>query len=165
MHYQRHKRGVPLDGGAPRPAQTSLPCNVVGCERMRRARDLCDPHYKVWLKTGDPLVKPPRKKRPTGKGAGSLTADGYWVLHRPEHPNARADGRVMQHTVVMAEKIGRPLKQGEQVHHINGVRSDNRPENLELWRKAQPAGQRVADLIEFAKEILAEYGVDPAPYS
>ena len=87
------------------------------------------------------------------------------MLYRPDHPNAKSDGRVAEHTVVMAEKIGRPLRPGENVHHKNGHRADNRPENLELWRKTQPSGQRVVDLIAFAKEVLAEYGVDPTPYS
>lgn len=153
-----------MEGGNPRPTQTTLPCSVGGCERMRRARGLCDPHYKVWVKTGDPLVKPPRKKRPTGNGSGWLTEQGYRMLHLPDHPNAKSDGRIAEHTVVMAAKIGRPLRPGENVHHKNGHRADNRPENLELWRKAQPTGQRVADLIAFATQILSEYGDDPTPY-
>lgn len=86
------------------------------------------------------------------------------MLHLPDHPNAKSDGRIAEHTVVMSRKIGRPLRPGENVHHKNGVRADNRPENLELWRKVQPTGSRVADLIEHAKQILAEYGEDPRRY-
>ncbi len=63
-----------------------------------------------------------------------------------------------QHRVVMAEIIGRELLQTETVHHKNGVRTDNRPENLELWSIQQPSGQRVEDKVAWAREILATYG-------
>jgi hypothetical protein len=57
----------------------------------------------------------------------------------------------------MGEHIGRPLTKEESVHHMNGDRTDNRIENLELWSKSQPPGQRVEDKIQWAREILALY--------
>lgn len=66
----------------------------------------------------------------------------------------------------MSELLGRPLVQGENVHHKNGVRTDNRPANLELWITKQPKGQRVADLLVWAHEIVDRYGdVDPKAIS
>lgn len=62
-----------------------------------------------------------------------------------------------QHRVVMEEHIGRKLIDGESVHHKNGDRTDNRLENLELWSKSQPSGQRVADKVKWAKELLSIY--------
>lgn len=63
-----------------------------------------------------------------------------------------------EHRWVMEQVIGRPLVPGENVHHLNGVRDDNRPENLELWNINQPAGQRAKDKVKHAREILALYG-------
>ena len=52
-----------------------------------------------------------------------------------------------EHRVIMERHIGRPLLTHEVVHHINGVRSDNRIDNLELWSKSHPFGQRVIEKI------------------
>jgi hypothetical protein len=62
----------------------------------------------------------------------------------------------------MAEVIGRPLRKGENVHHKNGNRKDNRPENLELWVSGQPAGQRVQDVARWAIELLSSGKLETA---
>jgi hypothetical protein len=61
---------------------------------------------------------------------------------------------VREHRWMMEQKIGRPVKADEVVHHVNGQRDDNRPENLELWFRQHPSGQRVDDLLDF---VVAHY--------
>lgn len=83
---------------------------------------------------------------------------GYTILFLPNHPQSRKDGSIFQHVVIMSEFLGRPLVKGENVHHKNGIRHDNRIENLELWSTGQPPGQRVTDKLKWAKEFLESYG-------
>lgn len=86
---------------------------------------------------------------------------GYVLVLAPDHPNATRNGRyVFEHRMVMEEHLGRFLEPFENVHHKNGVKNDNRIENLELWCKPQPTGCRAEDALEWAYKIVTLYGGD-----
>src|SRR5665213_1017657 len=69
---------------------------------------------------------------PAWKGGRQITPNGYIYIYAPEHPSriGKRNKNVFQHRLVMEQKLGRYLTKTEIVHHLNGVRNDNRPENL-----------------------------------
>lgn len=72
---------------------------------------------------------------------GRFNNKGYYYIKVPSHPYARKDKYVAEHRLVMEKSLGRYLKLEEIVHHINGIRNDNRIENLALvTRKTHEIG-------------------------
>jgi hypothetical protein len=91
------------------------------------------------------------------KGGRLKTPQGYILIHNPTHPNCNPNGYVREHRLVMEKILDRYLESTEEVHHKNGIRDDNSPNNLELWVKSQPPGQRVDDMINFCYNFLKKY--------
>ena len=67
----------------------------------------------------------------TGGGTHQIRS-GYILEYCPDHPHCNARGSVLQHRLVMERKLGQILPRSIVVHHLNGVKTDNRPDNLEL---------------------------------
>lgn len=145
VHY-RHmlKHGDPLKVLKPwdkTDTQSKHICTIEECDLPARASNgLCGLHAERLKQTGDPLGL---KRSPNGQRS-ALRAGGYVAL-----PGATG---FAEHRVVMEVVLGRKLEKFESVHHKNGIKSDNRPENLELWTRPQPSGQRPEDLAEWVAE-------------
>ena len=147
-HYQRQRKGQPVNV----TLRTFEPnkhttCTVEGCDLPHDSKGLCNAHYtrkKLGIEIDGPIRHPVHQR-----GEGSIK-DGYRIFDI----NGK---RVGEHQLVMSRHLGRELYPGETVHHKNGVRDDNRLENLELWSSSHPHGQRVEDKVAWAKEILALY--------
>lgn len=105
-------------------------------------------HYRRNYLYGDP-----RKIMNTGIKSDKA---GY-IQVRTQSGDGSKGKYTYEHRLVMEQMIGRPLVKGETVHHKNGIKNDNRPENLELWSEAQPYGQRVEDKVEYAIALLRQY--------
>jgi hypothetical protein len=79
------------------------------------------------------------------RGGRERHSAGYIWIFAPRHPRARSMPYVFEHILVMERMLKRQLEPHERVHHRNGKRDDNRPENLELWRMKEPSGIRASD--------------------
>lgn len=129
-------------------------CDYEGCAKPHYGKGWCSTHYARWRTTGDPAPAAPIVY-PLPWCDWAINEDGYLIRDRAVAPRKRE--RQLQHRHVMEKHLGRPLLPEETVHHINGKRDDNRLSNLELWSSSHPKGQRVADKVAWAKEMLALY--------
>lgn len=155
-HLERVSRGTGLQPDKPikTPQIPKPPCIVAGCEREHQGRGYCAAHLSRVNRGSGPMPERPIHESP----GRHVDLTGYvQVVTKPGHPGRARKTWMPEHRAVMEIHLGRVLRKGENVHHFNGVRGDNRIENLELWSTAQPAGQRVIDKIEWARALIAQY--------
>lgn len=127
-------------------------CTVGRCGELATGRHrMCATHYERNKRNGITGVLPRGSKSTRKAGDRIPTKSGYVLVVVGDSKNYKRP-TVLEHRMVMEQTLGRPLAPGENVHHINGIKHDNRPENLELWVKPQPAGQRPVDLVDWVCE-------------
>jgi len=106
-------------------------CNVDGCTGKSKTRGMCNRHYLKWWIYGDPLAG----KTLATRGTGYQHSAGYHCI-----------GDRLVHRDIAAKKIGRPLRRGEVVHHIDGNRRNNHPDNLHVFAsQAEHAAHHAAE--------------------
>lgn len=132
-------------------------CKSCSGKEQRRALDLNQAAHKSDCKCyrcrlGKGYFK--GENNPSWKGGKQTLSDGYVaVMVKPDDKfygmawkrSKGGSDYVLEHRLVMARSLGRPLEKHETVHHKNGIRSDNRIDNLELWASNHVPGQRVSE--------------------
>lgn len=151
MHWTRFNKSGQLG-----PAETYRPRRPDHCIHP----DGCGskPHSRGWCAMHDARIRISGSPGPVERIRSVIGQSGWRYKNGYVYRSVPGRGWRTQHRLVMEEHLGRRLESGETVHHINGVRDDNRLENLELWSTSQPSGQRVTDKIAWAIEILNRYG-------
>lgn len=117
-------------------------CELENCGNLVRAKGLCSKHYKrVWRSGSTEL-----KCKSTNISKGHVMSSGYRRIY--------VNGEYYyEHRYVMEQHLGRKLLTHENIHHINGDKSDNRIDNLEIWITQQPKGQRYKDVSEYEEDF------------
>lgn len=102
-----------------------------------------------------PKVQPRLDQAYRWKG-GRRKSHGYVEIKKPEHPFADSEGYVKEHRLIMEAELGRYLATKEYVHHINGVKTDNRIENLQLINPSKHS--IIHHIIDMSDRVCSDCG-------
>lgn len=154
FHYKRSLNGIDLD----RPKRIRngrTKCSWGGCIRNTAYYGLCALHHKRRRDGRD--MDAPIRTRTNAKTFDEVN----WKKNNYGYMIGKLNGKqVIQHRAVMEAHLARKLHLFENVHHKNGIRDDNRIENLEIWTKPQPCGQRPEDLVDWVLENYRDMVLD-----
>jgi len=160
-HWQQRKRGEELKVLRLREKGPQTLCLVPGCSKRAISRGMCGCHAELKRKGRiDTQGNRLRDRLPAGRPRRTeprYDKQGYVLVWAPEgHPRAQKSGLMLEHRLVMEQALGRYLEDWEIVHHRNGNRSDNRPENLEVMDRRARRGQGHPPGHEYDQKLAAQ---------
>ena len=164
LHYQRQRGGYDGQGRKRRTAPyVTVTCANHECGKSleRRESDVRSAVYCSRACYHDAPIAGPGRRVSIEVGHRKSNNSGYTLLYVGRDVSVAygsADGYVLEHRYVMSQHLGRPVRRDETVHHGPGGKADNRIANLELWTGRHPRGQRVEDVVAYAREMLGLYG-------
>lgn len=126
-----------------------------GCRYPDSAREKISKAHKGKVVSDETKGKISYADKIGGIGHKKKRSDGYISIYFPDHPKSTKDGYIMEHILVMECIIGRHLYDDEVVHHINGVRDDNRKENLKLMTFKEHASYHMKKRYEKRRNDLS----------
>ena len=159
-HTRMRKHGSYLEEIPLRVWHQEKKCKEDGCERIHFGRGWCNQHYNLWYKHGykpgtktlwTPEEIKERYKASISAGPGTRVIDNKGYIRVKvatddwRFPMADGKGWALEHRLVIADHLRELIPSRKTVHHKNGIRNDNRLENLELWESHHPPGQRSSD--------------------
>ena len=103
------------------------PCKIFNKQHAKTAK-FCSKNCQITWQKGE--GRKFGEKHHSWKGGRIKTKSGYFLVKAYGHPYANPHEYVFEHRLVAEKKLGRYLRKDEIVHHINGIKIDNRPENL-----------------------------------
>ena len=104
--------------------------------------------WRIFNKNNPPISRPD----------GHKTKDhrGYVFVKMSQHPHKNANGKVAEHRLVMEKMIGRFLLPNEFVHHQNGIKNDNRPENLKYFKTARQHFDYLQGRLQYLEKCIED---------
>jgi SWI/SNF-related matrix-associated actin-dependent regulator 1 of chromatin subfamily A len=124
--------------GQLRPGDAVLVNGRPQCKRCGGFKNVTTDIYRTFPGFCRECIYKHLRAKPNWKGGRQIDADGYVMVLAPEHPRARTNGYFYEHILIMEQHLGRyVLWPKEVVHHKNGIKQDNRIENLQLLTQAE----------------------------
>jgi hypothetical protein len=148
FHYRRLRTGIPFDQYRKQRYKPNATCLADFCEEKPHSHGYCKFHSQR-VRQGIDINKPKKKAKTISDIPLLIEIESfYWSKNSNGYLSSHIGKKeILQHRVLWEAHNGRKLKPFENIHHKNGIRDDNRIENLELWTKPQPIGQRPEDLV------------------